>query len=358
MKGKVSTPSTLFPAQTGGGLFSRIASASWGDLLRFDLLLLAFLILGTRLATLLHEFLGHAFAVMLSGGGVNAVRVSLLGGGQVLHNLPDVAGTPVRVFVALSGIAVNLITGALVLYRFRRPSNGRLLSGFWILFAGASLLGGTAYAALGFYYGQGDPVAWMERGSDSLAWASIPFLTAAPFLGYAAVKAFSEWIAHWFPSKSFSGRLIILVLTAGAVAAAYAGLYQATGARSRAMDAPQAAFVEAKRQVVQAKEEALAEHLRRTSPNLSEDRILKIVKRTPIEVRPEEVPRKFPLKAALAFLYAFGGAASLYRSRPPGPGRRGLTDGALILAVAIAAVVLTALAVTGGWLYRAPGFPP
>lgn len=357
MKGKTSTRSAPFPVQAGEALPVRIVSAPWGDLVRFDLLLLAFLVLGTRLATILHEFLGHAFATLISGGVVSAVRVSLLGGGQVLYSLPDGTGTPVRFFVALSGIAVNLITGALVLYLFRRPLKGDLLNGFWILFAGASLLGGSAYAALGFYYGQGDPVAWMGKGSNGVGWACVPFLTASPFLGYAAVKAFSSWVAHWFPSTSFSGRLMVLALTAGAAATAYAGLYQATGARSRAMDAPQAAYIEAERLVVRAKEEALADHLRRTIPGLSQDRIREIVERTPIEVRPEEVPRKFPLKAALAFLYGIGGMAALIRLRPPAPVRRRLNAGPLILTVGLAAGVLAALAITGGWLYRTPGFP-
>ncbi len=357
MEGKASAPNTSFLEQAEGGLISRIVSAPWGDLLRFDLLLLAFLILGTRLATILHEFLGHASAVMLSGGVVNAIRVSLFGGGQVLHSLADGAGTPVRVFVALSGIAVNLITGAAVLYYLRRTSRGGLLSGFWILFAGTSLLGGSAYAALGFYYGQGDPVAWMRQGSNGLSWACIPFLMAAPFLAYAAVKAFSAWVSHWFESTTFSGRLMVLALTAGAAAAAYAGLYQVTGSRSRAMDAPEAAYIEAERRVIQAKQEALADHLRRTIPVLSEDRIRLIVKQTPIEVRPGEIPRKFPLKTILVFLYAAGGVAALYRFHPVGPVRRRLTAGPLIMTAGLAAGVLATLAITGGWLYRAPGFP-
>ncbi len=345
----------LSTPNAGGVEHSRSLFASWGEFLRFDLLLLAFLILGTRLATLLHEFLGHALTTLIGGGKVNAVHVSLLGGGRVLHDLPDGAGLVIRMVVACAGIGINILTGALILHRFRRPEAGGLWTGFWILFAGASLLGGTAYAALGFYYGQGDPVAWMGPGSSGASWACLPFLAVAPFLGFAAVKAFSAWAAQWFPSRSFTERIVVLALTAGAAAGVYGGLYHANGARSRALDAPEAAFVEAQHRVAQAKAKALAQHLRRTNPDMTEAQVQRLVQETPIVVRPEEVPRKLPLKAVLALLYGAGGMAALYRAGPCPQVRKTISPEPVILAIALACGVLAILAASGGWLYGAPG---
>jgi len=347
----ISMPESAGPAPTK-------MRASLGRLLLFDLLLLAFLVLGTRLATILHEFLGHALTVVASGGWVNAVHVSLLGGGRVLHELPDGAGTSVRLLVACSGIAVNLITGAMVLHRFGIPARGRLLDGFWILFAGVSLLGGTAYAALGLYYGQGDPVAWMDGGSVGISWACIPFLAAAPFLGFAAVERFSAWVGQWFPSRSFAGRILVLSITAGAAVGAYAGLYQATGARSRALDAPQAAFEEAKRQVVQERREDLARRLRVANPDLTNAQVQRMVEDAPVAVRPEEVPRKLPLKAILALLFGAGGLAALRRGTEASPTGGRVPARAVVLASALAAGFMGTLFVTGGWIYGSPGLFP
>ncbi|MCF8063073.1 MAG: hypothetical protein K9M82_11190 [Deltaproteobacteria bacterium] len=347
-----------FPVPGTAGFLSSRMGTSLGELLRFDLMLLAFLILGTRLATVLHELAGHALTVLISGGWVNAVHISLLGGGRVLHELPDGAGTPARFLVACSGIAVNLLTGFLVLHRFRGTPRKRLLDGLWILFAGASLLGGAAYAALGLYYGQGDPVAWMDRRPDGASWACIPFLMAAPFLGFAAVKRFSAWIGQWFPSRSLAGRMLVLAVTAGAAVGAYTGLYQATGARSRALDAPQAAYTEAKRRIVQARREDLAQHLRDSRPDLTEDRVRQLVERTPVEVRPEEIPRKLPLKLILALLFGAGGLAALHRgTHAPATGGR-VPTGFPFLAALLAAGIIAVLLTTGGWIYRSPGLLP
>jgi hypothetical protein len=332
--------------------------ASLVRLLLFDLLLLAFLILGTRLATVLHEILGHALTVLASGGWVNAVHVSLLGGGRVLHDLPEGAGTSVRFLVACSGIAVNLLTGALVLHRSRFPARGRLLDGFWILFAGVSLLGGAAYAALGLYYGQGDPVAWMDRGSVRVSWACIPFLVAAPFLGFATVKRFSAWVGQWFPSRSFAGRILVLTITIGAAVGAYAGLYQATGARSRALDAPQAAFEQAERRIERDRRAELARRLRRANPDLTNAQVQRLAEDAPVVVRPEEIPRKLPLKAVLVLLFGAGGLAALRRGTEASSTGGRVPAWAAVLASALAAGFMAALFATGGWIYGSPGLLP
>ena len=336
-----------------------IASANrlafpWKRLLWFDLLLLAFLILGTRLATLLHEVLGHALTAVLSGGDVTSVRISLLGGGRVTHHLPELVGVPVRFLVAWAGIGVNLATGALVFFQFSHSRPHRLRDGFWILFAGASLLGGVAYAALGLYYGQGDPVAWMAFPSPMSVWFSIPFLLAAPFLGFVAVKTYSAWAAQWFPAGSLAGRALVLLLTAGVATAAYAGLYTASGARSRALDSPQAALEQTRKEVARQQLEALVQAVRRMQPDLSEEQVRALIRIVPTPMQPVEVPRKPPLKPALALLYVVGAFFAVRRALGASTAPARLPPRAAAAVAALAAGVLVLLGLTGGWIYKAP----
>lgn len=333
------------------------ASLSWGSLLRFDLMLLAFLVLGTRLATLVHEFLGHAFFVLVFGGRVNGIRISLLGGGYVYHDLPEGSGIAVRVLVAWAGIALNVLTGAAVFAWLRRSSSDCASRGFWILFAGASLLGGTAYAALGSYYGQGDPVAWMPHPAAGSLWWSLPFLFVSPFLGFVGVRAFLVWVEGWFPAPTRTRRGAVLVLTLGVVSAAYGGLYHAAGARSRALDAPHAAFHQARQDVLQSKKEALLRRLQRAHPERSEAEVRRLVEETPIRIRPEEVPQKPSLKPVLAVLFGAGGIIALGRVRLAGCRFiRRLQAGPILVSSLLAAAVLAWLAWTGGWVIRPPGF--
>ena len=341
------------PIPGGRGL---AASLPWGSLVRFDLMLLALLVLATRLATVVHEFLGHALLVLLSGGRVNAVRISLLGGGHVYHDLPDGSGLAIRVMVAWAGIALNVLTGAAVFAWLRRSPGDRPSHGFWVLFAGASLLGGAAYAALGLYYGQGDPVAWMQHPAPVPFWWCLPFLIVSPFLGFAGVRAFLRWVEGWFPALTRIRRGGVLVLTLGVVSVAYAGLYQAAGARSRALDAPKAALEQAREEVLQGRREMLARRVQRAHPELDEAQVRRLVEATPIRVRPEEVPQRPPLKPMLAVLFGAGGFLALgyEKSTEAGPRRR-LQMRPILVSSFLAAGVLVLLGWSGGGLIRPPG---
>ena len=83
------------------------------NLFLFDLFLLAILILATRLATFLHELMGHALMAATFGGEVNGVRVSLFGGGEAYYHLKTQSGLYVRFLVAFGGILVNMLSGLL-----------------------------------------------------------------------------------------------------------------------------------------------------------------------------------------------------------------------------------------------------
>lgn len=330
-------------------------SLPWKKILLLDLLLLSFLILGTRLATLVHEILGHALFSLLTGGAVKGIRISLFGGGNVYHALPDGAGVPSLFAVALSGIALNLVTGAAVILRPWKSENPKIGHALWILFGLASLLGGLAYGALGFYYGEGDPVDWMSGPGYPSAWFCVPFLAAAPFSAFAAVDAYLKWMEGWLPGgRSGIQRLGLVAATLGIALASYAGFYTLSGAESRAMDAPRAAAQRAVEEAERQELAALIREVQKRYPGLTDDQARDLIGRLAVQGPPVEVPRKFPLKIVLACLFSMGGLCAVFRPRQPGRdvGEGSLSPRSVLAVTAVAASVLAVLGLTGGWIFR------
>ena len=328
------------------------AVPSWGSLLLFDLFLIAVLILATRFTTFLHELIGHAFVAGGFGARVNGVQVSLFGGGRVHYHFGGDPGLIVRFLIAFGGIIVNILSGLLAFVIIRRLSKQPSWVLFLILFGMVSLLGAIAYCALGFYYNQGDPVAWAQGACCQGGWFWIPFLVISPFVSFFAVKAYSNLNEAWFPTKTYLGRVRIMILTLGTAACVYAGLYELTGEKSVALDAPSAAYERAREEVMKGKKEALFRRLRESHPELSETEVQRLVERTPIIIRPDEVPKRFPLKPVIAILYAGGALMALRRVKegPSGSLVR-IAPRTTIVAVALAVAVLGVLVWTGGWIY-------
>ena len=322
-------------------------------LLLFDIFLLAILILATRLATFLHELMGHALMVMSFGGHVNGIRVSLFGGGHVYYNLLAESDLIAHFLVAFSGIFVNILSGLLsftLIHRIEKQSRWTL---FFVLFGMVSLLGATAYSALGFYYQEGDPVAWLKEPSPYIGWLCIPFLIVSPFVSYFTIKSFSTLIERWFPSKTFLNRISIVFLTLGITGCAYAGLYGLSGQRSTAIDAPSSAFNRAEKEVRKEKMEDLFRRLRKSYPELSDAEVRQMVNRTPIVIRPDEVPKKFPIKPVIAILYAAGALLALRSVKGDMSfSLVRISPRSMVLTVTLAGAVLGVLAFTGGWIYR------
>jgi hypothetical protein len=217
----------------------------------------------------------------------------------------------------------------------------------------ASLLGGIAYAALGFYYGQGDPVAWMpDRPSGSTPlW--IPFILLSPFASYYAFRSYVLLNENWNPSPSLFVRLRTLCLTLGLALCAYGGLYSLTAQASVAMDAPRADFHRAREEVKKQKTEQLARTLRESHPEWSAEEIRLYMEKEPVTVREHEVPRKFPLKPVIALLFLAGAVLAAGRPQRSDGGRRpAITPRTVAPAVLLSALVLALLMGTGGWVYR------
>ena len=330
----------------------RIIIHSWPRLLLFDLFLLATLILATRVATFLHEFMGHALAAAAMGGHVSAIRVTLLGGGKVSYHFERELVSSGLFLVAMGGIIVNIATGIVpfvVPGRLRKQPGWGL---FLILFGMVSLLGAVAYCALGFYYEVGDPAKWIQGPSPGGGWLWVPFLVGSPIVSYAVMKTYFILSDGWFPADGLAGRIAVMALTLGVASFVYAGLYGLTSQRSVALDAPLLAYQRAEKGVRESKAEELNRKLRQAHPGLPETEIQRIARRNPIPVRPDEVSTKFPLKPVIAFLYAGGALFALRtgkREVPEMPGH--IAPESAILVIATASALMGLLAWTDGWIY-------
>ena len=323
----------------------------WPSFLLLDLFLLSLLILATRLATFLHEVMGHALAAGLFGADLRGVRLSLFGGGNAYYHF-GAALAPLPAFlVAFSGILVNLTTGLFAFRWSERHGMSPAALLFLSLFGMVSLLGALNYTCLGFYYQVGDPVAW-GRNPFGADWAWIPFFAASLPAAFLGVRFFLRPLRPWFPSTGFAGKATALALTLGLTSCAYAGLYGLTRQRSVALDTRAIAYNRVAEEVRREKNAALLEQVRRVHPEWTEEEALQWVEQNPLSVRPEEVPQRFPLMPFLAVCQVLAALSALCRP-PPAPSCAGfrLSPGPMALAMLLVGAVLAFLFHTGGWLW-------
>ena len=69
-----------------------------------------------------------------------------------------------RFLISYGGIMINLLSGFAGILLAEKVWNNRVLALFLNLFGMVSILGAVTYSALGFYYGEGDPVSWLGNG--------------------------------------------------------------------------------------------------------------------------------------------------------------------------------------------------
>ena len=127
------------------------------------------LILSTRLGAFLHEFFGHGFLATFFGGKFEAFRLTLFAGGEA--KLSGDLGEMGSVCVGLGGIAINLLTGFLLLILLQRRNLSFSLTLFGLFLAGVSILSQIQYLILGAYYRYGDPICLLKyRWALFISW--------------------------------------------------------------------------------------------------------------------------------------------------------------------------------------------
>lgn len=325
----------------------------WRKIFFLDFLLISLLILATRFATFFHEILGHAFVVLIVGGDVHRIKVSLFGGGTVWADLGNYHG-PTLFIYCLAGIFVNLVTGALpIVFRNKLRRINPIWGLFWVIFSMASLLGALAYLVLGLYYNFGDPVSWTQVTPRWLEIFWIPFLIATPFVANFVSRLYISMQERIVPTHDFMGRLKISFATLGVSSLVYACLFIWTNQGLASTTSPTAAYHREEARIIEKKKEELAQRLRETCPELTQEEVQARVDNTPIHVDPEEVPTRFPMIPVLVTLCTLGALAALKEKTdrenlPIQP--RAVT---VLVVWFLAVIVVATLAYTDGTIYKA-----
>lgn len=317
----------------------------------FTLLILAAMILATRLATLLHEAIGHALVAVFFGGKLTSLQVSLFGGGEVFYNFLEPIRVLPRFCVAEGGILLNFILGGIVWLFAGKFKRYPVFSVFISIFILVNILGALAYLVLGIYYHHGDPVMWMEYPLTAGNWW-IPFLLIAPLVSFMAVGTYVRLQESFFPANSFTARIGVAIVTLGLATLIYACFFWVTHDHLAAIEAPDVAWLVSVQKVKDDRSDQYLRQFMLKDKSLSEEEARQKVKGIPIEVNEEEVPRQFPMIPVLVLLYLAGGVGALKTIDSEGLPRQQISTGSLIWMVGLAAVVLLLLWGTGGWIYR------
>lgn len=258
----------------------------------------------SRLSVGLHEVVGHALPGALLGLGVEGITVTWFGGGRV-----DFAGSiegAGAFVVSMGGIFVNVLlcAGALGARPWRRTGvAGAALA----ILAAVNAVSATHYAALGSFYGFGDPARW--------PWIWPPALVVL-------VVAVPLGLAVWAQTASPPGRGLRALGVAAVALALYAGGFAAERALAseetqfRALEAEAVAVDRAVEQERARREQAWRD------AHPGEEPPPEVV-----AVEEADVPRPFPLTAtviafdALALLAVALRPSRSARSRSGGSGR-------------------------------------
>jgi len=281
-----------------------------------------------------------------------------LGGGHAFYELHKNLGPGPRFLIAFGGILINLISGTAALFLGGRLDKGSPWGFFILLFGIISLLGSLAYTTLGFYYELGDPISWLQTPSPRLKRLWIPFLAVSPFASFYVMKPYADLNEVWYPARSYFQRAFTILMTLGITGCMYGALFVLTSQSSIAWDSPTLAHERAVQDIREAKKKAQYETLRAKYPELTNEEVRIMAEKTRIIIRPEEVPKKFPLKPVIAFLYLVGGMlASLNVKEQVPSSSKQISLQATLFIVVLAGSLLVYLAWTGGWVYGSAARP-
>lgn len=142
-----------------------------------------------------HEACGHLLFAKLFGGEVRGMWF-YPGAAVSSYRLPGDAPAVARLITGGAGIAVQLVTGLGAFFLARRVRSLALF-----VYAVASILAATSYAALGLYYEWGDPVGIVANvaGRDAAFWKTplrergwfVPYVVATALVTFAFAREYA-----------------------------------------------------------------------------------------------------------------------------------------------------------------------
>jgi hypothetical protein len=272
----------------------------------FAILLFSFLILSTRLATFLHEVIGHGLITVLLGGKCHGIHISPWGGGYANCELKAEAGISFHFLHNFGGIILNLTSGLIsffISHKSKMTINGAL---FLAIFGLISILGAYSYLIVGSYYNVGDPAGWIPSGIPARSLFFLFLFSTTPILAYYTFSTYLTIQEKIFPSTQSTKRLMKCFITLGFSVFVYSLFFIFTSQSLIILDAPKISYEISESNIRQKKREKVVETILKDTPDISREELNHIMKHTEIVVGADEVPKKFPIIPVVVFLCFIG----------------------------------------------------
>ena len=311
----------------------------------FTILLFSFLILSTRLATFLHEVIGHGLITVLLGGKCHSIHISPWGGGYASCELKAASGISSHFFHNFGGIILNLISGLISFFICNKSKNKINLALFLAIFGLISILGAYSYLIIGSYYDVGDPAGWIPSEIPSNKWFYLFLFSITPILAYHTFSTYLTIQEKIFPSTRSSKSLMKCLITLGFSVFVYSLFFIVTSQRLIILDAPKISYEISERDIRQKKIDKIVEKILADTPAISREELNYILKHTEIVVDADEVPRKFPIIPVLislcfiGFVFANYGKKNLHKGMSKVPLSRKVVVVNILIAIGVVSVL-------------------
>ena len=173
----------------------------------------------SRIALVGHELVGHGLTAVALGADLVSYKLFVFGGGWVTYRWP--AGPPseaVSLVVALGGIGLELVAGAiaLLLWRRSRAAVARVAS---MAVATILLLHAGFYLAAGTHHGFGDGRALREALAEWRWLVVVPVSIAVVGGGFLLARRLASEVANWVEGGAMAraGQILVAAVLAAAV---------------------------------------------------------------------------------------------------------------------------------------------
>ncbi|MBI5360328.1 MAG: M50 family metallopeptidase [Planctomycetes bacterium] len=286
-----------------------------GKIALLDTAILALLVIGTRLATVLHEILGHGLMTIIYGGKFNGFYITYFGGGFAYTEGGE------SFLSIFGGILLNLFLACMtlcIIVMLRKRISASFYAALLVFF-GINSIGGLEYAVTSSYYRYGDAF-YAEKiiGHIGIFWIPAMILIAAMSLVF--LKLYADFISGYFGREGPFGRILYTVITLGVSLAAYGFLLYAVPEPLAQADARSEYKNEVIEQIKETKKNKLElERIKEILSRISKGEGVPEELRKPVDAGKIKVSEKetaeampFPVEAALLAIYAASMTAAAF----------------------------------------------